>query len=334
MIQFLGLHVGHESAHAVSLGRDFQVWADARADVVNAQRDAATGVVEVPPAEWVRSGAYALQETYFGLPVAARKVWGLALGGPSGWIALDPDYEPLSPLRLTGATPLAADLTRWFAENPRMRARSSLILFPKDYFRFAVSRVLATDVTDAFRSGWIEGSEARWRDEALERDELTRKHVPTVFSSSIATGTISEAGVRQTSLPSGLWIVAGAHESSAAILAATDPSARRLLLLDERASGRLLALPGCAEADPSPAPWQRFPAAVGDAGILQRTVASDENPARVLEEARAQLEAAGIEGGEPATGTARPALGAALLAMIASGLAKRWRSFYDHTAEE
>ena len=107
--------------------------------MVNVVRDPRSGVAEVPPGEWVRAGSYVLQEAYFQLPVNARKAWGLGLAGPSGWIALDFDYEPLSPLRITGSAPLEEDLMRWLESSPRLQKRVSVLLSPKDYFRFVVS---------------------------------------------------------------------------------------------------------------------------------------------------------------------------------------------------
>ena len=106
MIQFLGVHLGVEQASAFIVGRDLSVSASSSAGMLHAKSDPTTGITEIPIAEWVRAGSYAIQEAFLQLPVKKRKPWGLGLSGPSGWIALDVDYEPLCSVRVTHDVPV------------------------------------------------------------------------------------------------------------------------------------------------------------------------------------------------------------------------------------
>ena len=99
MIQFIGIHLGAQAASVAILGRDLTPTAHFTTPMMNLVGDPSKEVAEMAPAEWVRAGCYALQEAYFQLPVAWRKPWGIGLSGPTGWLALDLDYQPLSSLR-------------------------------------------------------------------------------------------------------------------------------------------------------------------------------------------------------------------------------------------
>ena len=149
MISFIGLDFQPGRASAAALGQDLSVPARTSAAVAGGYEEDGTGVQCIPPAEWLRAGGFALQELYCGLPLKSRKIWGLGLSGPTGWIALDLDFEPLCDLRLPPAAGLLDDLRDWLSRNPRLEPRISLILSPKDLFRFRMSGALAADATSA-----------------------------------------------------------------------------------------------------------------------------------------------------------------------------------------
>lgn len=340
MIQFFGLHLGRGAAAVAVLGKDLKLWARSTAAVMNAVEDPRTGAVEVPCAEWVRAGAYALQEAYFQLPVNARKAWGLGLSGPSGWIALDVAFEPLSPLRLTSSAGDLQDFRAWLGENPRLARRMSVVLSPKDYFRFAMSQGLAADVTSASRWGLLQAGASHWSKEEVSREGLRMAWLPPVFDSHVPTGRLSEEGMRRSSLPGGFWLVAGAHETEAALLAGGDLRDRRLRVMAPAGGQPLLAY-GVDSLDPIPAPegWSLRRSAMAGHQVLERP-AEILDPARPIEEVsaaiephRRALESAGLEVRGIAVSAGAAEVGAAALAGIGSGLLKGWDHYYKGRKE-
>lgn len=339
MIQFLGLHLDQRRASAVCLGRDIAIWATSETPMVNATEDTATGSVEVPPAEWVRAGCYALQETFFDLPARERKIWGVGLSAPSGWIALDFNYRPLSPLRLVRGSAALSDLGRWQEENPRAADRIATVLAPKDYFRFAISGGLATDVTEVDRIRCLRPGANEWSESALERIGVGRNQLPPVFDSHTPTGRLSESGIHRTSLPGGTWIVAGAHEDAAAVVTAADVRTATLWLI-ERSGGAPIAVLGVAglEAREVPPAWNLARSAIAGYRLLEKVLPAVSAEILTQPETTDPLVASLTESGygidEVVLTSSNPAVGAAALAAVGSGLVKDWDRYYRAVDEQ
>jgi len=331
MIQFLGLHLNSRFAAATALGRDLTIWATKRTEMVNAATEPSTGVVEIPAAEWIRAGSYALQEVYFQLPVKARKPWGLGLSGPSGWIALDVAFEPISPLRLVGSEMLLDDVRRWLTADPRRARRINVLLSPKDYFRFVLSGGLAADVTSASRLGLLQTGGTQWSKSRAERMGLQINWLPPVFDAHAPTGRLSAEGIRRTSLPGGTWLVAGAHEVEAAVLAMGDLRKKELWELSSPEPDVLLAYGvDSLEGLTPPSEWRLVRSALAGQQLLERHPRQPVD----LEESRLELEAAGFTVSSVRRGTGEADVGAAALAAIGSGLIRGWEQYYKHRVLE
>ena len=335
MIQFLGLHLNARAATAVSLGRDLSLWAEAETPMVNVTSKA-EGVQEIPPTEWVRAGCFALQEAYFQLPVKSRKIWGIAPSGPSGWIALDVSYEPISPLRLVPGARVRDDLTAWIDQNKRVAAKIASILSPKDYFRFTVSGGLATDATEVDRLGMIHPGRCDWSDEAIDASPMTRAWLPPVFDSHIPTGRLTEDGMRRTSLPGGCWVVAGAHEAAVGWISVAD--IRQPVLWVEspatpsdQVEDRRAALGVASNHGTAPPPgWTSRRAAIIGYKTLESPITSKAglDEAAAIDALRSQLTGSGFVVNDVMGIKPRPALGVAALAGIGSDLVKGWKHYY------
>ena len=155
MTSFIGLDLQPERASAAALERDLSVVARSGAAVAGGYEETGSRVRCVPAAEWIRAGGFALQELYGELPLKSRKLWGVGLSGPDGWIALDPEFEPLCDVRLPPVGGLLDDLDGWLERNSRLRARISLVLSPKDLFRFMMSGAMAADTTSVCAAGLL-----------------------------------------------------------------------------------------------------------------------------------------------------------------------------------
>ena len=156
MISFLGLDFQSERVNTLALGRDLSVGGRASAAIAGGVEEAGTGILSIPSAEWLRAGGFALQELYSKLPLDSRKIWGIGLSGPDGWVALDPDFEPLSDVRLVPGSRILDDLRQWLSENPRMENRGALVTGASsgigrataDLFASEGARVAVADIED------------------------------------------------------------------------------------------------------------------------------------------------------------------------------------------
>lgn len=329
MIQFLGIDFSKSRVHAACLGKDLGLTCEVSTPIAGAERTSA--VTTFQPSEWVRAGAYAAQEIYLRLPVSCRKLWGIGLSSPPGWIALDLDFEPLSELRLVPAHSIASDLRQWIQAHPRFERRISAILSPKDFFRFAVSKGLAADATLASRQGLLQHGQLEWSRQGLDEEGLLERWLPPIFESQITTGRISEEGMQKTGLPGGLWLVAGALSPSCAMVASGD---LRQGVLWANADHGLLAY-GIGTSTRVDARldvafelgFSLHRSAIAGHRVLEKALEPPAEP-EFLEETRQQLQSSGLPVSKIVQHSGRPEVGAAALAGIGSGLLRSWDSFY------
>ncbi len=324
MIQFLGLSFvpvpptgAGPGSGAVPGFKAVAVATDRQAEVVAACEAAVGGVVagdggqcEVRTGEWVRAGGLALKDAFLQVPARTRRVWGFSICAPDGWIALDADLDPLSPLRIVPDP--QEDFRRWLVENPRQFPHIFCILTPKDYFRHAVSGALAIDATQAEALGPVErgaanSSAGNWTKGGFESLGFSPRWFPPIFDSSVATGRISEAGIKKTGLPGGLWVVAGAETSAPALISAGDLRKGGLLLTlasPTRLDLRFLASGNAAP--PSDPRWSDRGAPLAGFRMRSRAVSLPDEPAGALDAARAAVrEALGALPEPPMGGAAR-----------------------------
>lgn len=335
MIQFLGIDFSETRVSAAVIGRDLSLTCEVSTPIANVRGEAGGGVSCLKPTEWLRAGAYAAQEAYFGLPVSSRKLWGIGLSSAAGWIALDHEFEPLCDVRLLPAEAITSDLRRWLDDNPRLPKRVSTILSAKDYFRFAISGALAADVTLSSRQGLLEAGERDWSAGSLEEKGISARWLPPVFDSHVPTGRISEEGMRRTGLPGGLWLVAGALSSASAMVASGDlragvlwaPAGRGLLAYGVQGGTALSRLP------PGFSLWS---SAIEGRAVLETPI-GDTNGARLEEllmETTRDLEAVGLPVSRVEREPGRSEIGAAVLAGMGSGLLRSWDWYYRQVSAQ
>ncbi len=329
MIQFLGLHVDDHQASTIALGRDLECWAETTAPVENVIALGDSGIREVAPLEWTRAACYALEETYLHLPTKARKVWGLAVTAPSGWIALGFDYEPLSRLRFAHADKVASDFAAWRQNDARVARRVAALLTPKDYIRFVLSGSLATDVTDVDRMNLLEAGTLSWSEDKLRDVGLDRSIMPPIFDSHVMTGRLSEDGVRKSGIPGGICVVAGAHEEDCALAGVADVC-RSTLWRYTSPSGEPVAALGFEGVSPISLPpaWKARRAALEGFQVAEWRGLKG-GAAIQLAEAQASLKECERPCEDAVDVHPNAPLGAAALAAVGSGLVKGWDPYYE-----
>lgn len=99
--------------------------------------------------------------------------------------------------------------------EPQVYEKIAHVLLPKDYIRYCLTGVYATDVSDASGMLLLDVRKRTWSQEMLTLLGIAREWLPTCFESTEITGHITHAIARETGLPSGIPVVAGAGDQAA-----------------------------------------------------------------------------------------------------------------------
>jgi len=104
----------------------------------------------------------------------------------------------------------------WTRENePEVYARAAKVLLPKDYIRYRLTGVYATEVSDASGTVLLDVSQRRWSDEVLHDVGIPAEWMPECVESPEVTGKITAEVADLTGLPVGLRVVGGAGDQAA-----------------------------------------------------------------------------------------------------------------------
>lgn len=99
--------------------------------------------------------------------------------------------------------------------EPDAWARVRHALLPKDYVRFKLTGLQATDVADASGTLLFDVAGRRWSADMLSTMKIDRALLPEVFESPQITGSVSAAGAAATGLIAGTPVVAGGGDQAA-----------------------------------------------------------------------------------------------------------------------
>ncbi|MGQ9917336.1 MAG: xylulokinase [Bryobacteraceae bacterium] len=104
----------------------------------------------------------------------------------------------------------------WVRDNePQNFERAKKMLLPKDYVRFMLTGVHATEVSDASGTGLLDVVTRRWSSAMIERLGLDGALLPEVKESADVTGTVTRAAAETTGLKEGTPVVGGAGDQAA-----------------------------------------------------------------------------------------------------------------------
>ncbi|MFU2317714.1 xylulokinase [Rahnella sp. PCH160] len=77
----------------------------------------------------------------------------------------------------------------WLRENePELFAKIDKVLLPKDYLRWLMTGVFASDMSDAAGTMWLDVAKRDWSDTLLAATGLTREHMPALYEGNQITG--------------------------------------------------------------------------------------------------------------------------------------------------
>lgn len=104
----------------------------------------------------------------------------------------------------------------WVRDNePANFEKAKKFLLPKDYVRFMLTGVHATEVSDASGTGLLDIVTRKWSREMTERLKLDSSLLPALHESSDVTGAISKDAAKATGLKEGTPVVGGAGDQAA-----------------------------------------------------------------------------------------------------------------------
>lgn len=102
----------------------------------------------------------------------------------------------------------------WMKENePENYARTKVVLNPKDYIRYRLSGVLATDVSDASGTGFFNVKERRFAEGFIRKAGLDPALFPDVVESTDAAGRVTKEASEQTGIPEGALVGGGGGDA-------------------------------------------------------------------------------------------------------------------------
>lgn len=107
----------------------------------------------------------------------------------------------------------------WVKEHePEIFKATQMVLLPKDYLRFCLTGVYATDLSDASGTSWLDVGKRIWSDRMLAATELTITNMPTLFEGPEITGTVTQEIAASWGIPTNTVVVAGAGDNAASAI--------------------------------------------------------------------------------------------------------------------
>jgi xylulokinase len=245
MEQYLvGIDIGTSGTKSVLFALDGTIVAEAAAEYPMTQPQ--NGWAEQDPADWWQAVCTTLRAI---APKAVNgKIVGLGLSGQMhSTVLLDGDDNVIRPAILwcdqrTGAecreieaavgrdrlieitanpalTGFSAAKIMWIKKHePVHFARCAHILLAKDYIRFKLTGVYATEVSDASGMQLLDVPKRAWSAEICERLGIDMALLPRVYESAEVTGHVTSEAAVLTGLPAGLPVAGGAGDNAAAAI--------------------------------------------------------------------------------------------------------------------
>ena len=239
--RFIGLDIGTSSAKGVAVDANGTVLARASADypLLTPQ----PGWTEQNPEDWWHAACDVLAGL---VDTIAAPITAIGLTGQMhGAVFLDAAGEVIRPAILWNDQRTSAACTEiesrvgqtrlreitgnpaltgfqapkiiWLRDNePEHYAQLAHVLLPKDYIRYRLSGVFATDVSDAAGTLLLDLAARDWSTEILDALDLPRAWLADVFEGPEICAHVSEDGARASGLSPEIPIVAGAGDNAGA----------------------------------------------------------------------------------------------------------------------
>ena len=104
----------------------------------------------------------------------------------------------------------------WVAQHePEIFARIGAVVLPKDYVRFRLTGELATDLSDAAGTLWLDEAARNWSAETLAATGLSIAHMPRLVEGSQSSAILSADIAREWGMPEDVVVAGGAGDAAA-----------------------------------------------------------------------------------------------------------------------
>ncbi|MBD1556871.1 xylulokinase [Vibrio sp. S9_S30] len=108
---------------------------------------------------------------------------------------------------------------RWMAENePDVLTSVRYLMLPKDYVRFKLTGVLATDMSDAAGTLWLDQKHRTWSDELLELSGVSKDRMVSLKEGTESTGNLTKQACELTGLTADVTVCAGGGDAACGAL--------------------------------------------------------------------------------------------------------------------
>jgi xylulokinase len=242
MSYFLGVDVGTSGVKATVIDERGRVAASATA--AHPLFTPKPGWAEQNPQDWWKSTTHAIARLTRGAGIDPKRVAAVGLSGQMhSSVFLDGKNEVIRPALLWcdgRTTQECKDITARLGEkelaehacNPALEgftlpkvlwlrnheraafARLSKVVLAKDYVRYRLTGVLATEPSDASATLMYETARHRWSDRIMQAMELPMRILPEVGGSTQVLGKVSREAARITGLSEGTPVVGGGADNA------------------------------------------------------------------------------------------------------------------------
>ena len=244
MRYLIGVDIGTSATKTVLFDEGCQVIQTASQEYPLVQPQ--NGWAEQEPLDWYSAVMTTIKRVVRESGVAAADIKGIGLSGQMhGLVMLDKENQVIRPAIIwcdqrTGkeceeitarvgaqrlieitANPALTGFTAskilWVRNHEAENYRACRhILLPKDYIRFRMTGVYATEVSDASGMQLLDVPRRCWSEEILEKLDIDPELLPKVYESPEITGTISPEFAARTGLSTDTVVVGGAGDNAAA----------------------------------------------------------------------------------------------------------------------
>lgn len=217
------------------------------------------GWVEQDPQSWWSATVKAVRQSLIGLK-AKEIIVGIGISGQMhGTVLLDQGNRPLHPaviwpdqrsswqveeitqlvgrvrlIEVTGsslATGFQAATIRWFQqEESEIWNQVHRVLLPKDYLRWRMTGVIASEASDGAGTLLLDGQNREWSQLLLNELQIEPRILPPIQPSLSVAGWLQPAAAAEMGLPSGISVITGAADTASSLLGAGITTSKNLLL--------------------------------------------------------------------------------------------------------
>lgn len=237
---FLGIDIGTSSVKCVVMDETGAIRADSSSPLSVSHPHPLWS--EQAPEAWWQATVQAVQS----LPAEVRRaVQSIGLSGQMhGATLLDAAHRPLRPAILWNDGRSSVECTELEAAEPQARAitgnivmpgftapkllwvrkhepdvfkKTAHVLLPKDYIRLRLTGEMASDMSDASGTSWLDVGKRDWSDRMLSATGLSQMQMPSLAEGNAPTGKLTQQVAEQLGLARVMVAAGGGDNAASAV---------------------------------------------------------------------------------------------------------------------